>query len=105
MERVAAKCRFSLLGTNREVTLLRNIELSEPNIDELPSDEIDRDLKRTFPTESWFNEHLRQIRNVLLWYSWTNPACGYCQSYTYICLLYTSPSPRDQRGSRMPSSA
>ena len=26
-------------------------------------------------------------------------------SPTYICLLYTSPSPRDQRGSRMPSSA
>ena len=23
----------------------------------------------------------------------------------YFCLLYTSPSPRDQRGSRMPSSA
>ena len=25
--------------------------------------------------------------------------------YSCICLLYTSPSPRDQRGSRMPSSA
>ena len=25
--------------------------------------------------------------------------------YPYSCLLYTSPSPRDQRGSRMPSSA
>ena len=25
--------------------------------------------------------------------------------YVYPCLLYTSPSPRDQRGSRMPSSA
>ena len=25
--------------------------------------------------------------------------------YVYTCLLYTSPSPRDQRGSRMPSSA
>ena len=24
---------------------------------------------------------------------------------TFSCLLYTSPSPRDQRGSRMPSSA
>ena len=24
---------------------------------------------------------------------------------TWVCLLYTSPSPRDQRGSRMPSSA
>ena len=27
------------------------------------------------------------------------------RGYLYICLLYTSPSPRDQRGSRMPSSA
>ena len=26
-------------------------------------------------------------------------------SHIYTCLLYTSPSPRDQRGSRMPSSA
>ena len=26
-------------------------------------------------------------------------------SIVYTCLLYTSPSPRDQRGSRMPSSA
>ena len=25
--------------------------------------------------------------------------------YLFNCLLYTSPSPRDQRGSRMPSSA
>ena len=25
--------------------------------------------------------------------------------HVYLCLLYTSPSPRDQRGSRMPSSA
>ena len=28
-----------------------------------------------------------------------------CTGYHNICLLYTSPSPRDQRGSRMPSSA
>ena len=30
---------------------------------------------------------------------------GSDQPQDYICLLYTSPSPRDQRGSRMPSSA
>ena len=28
-----------------------------------------------------------------------------CEIDDYVCLLYTSPSPRDQRGSRMPSSA
>ena len=27
------------------------------------------------------------------------------QALGVVCLLYTSPSPRDQRGSRMPSSA
>ena len=32
----------------------------------------------------------------------TNP---YSKDFNYSCLLYTSPSPRDQRGSRMPSSA
>ena len=31
--------------------------------------------------------------------------CYRCGSEFYDCLLYTSPSPRDQRGSRMPSSA
>ena len=31
---------------------------------------------------------------------------GLSEDYAYAsCLLYTSPSPRDQRGSRMPSSA
>ena len=31
--------------------------------------------------------------------------CGKSTLLRMICLLYTSPSPRDQRGSRMPSSA
>ena len=30
---------------------------------------------------------------------------NYYQKWEFPCLLYTSPSPRDQRGSRMPSSA
>ena len=29
----------------------------------------------------------------------------YAMVLSTVCLLYTSPSPRDQRGSRMPSSA
>ena len=30
---------------------------------------------------------------------------GGCAGMSYICLLYTSPSPRDRTRSRMPSSA
>ena len=49
---------------------------------------------------------------------WTTTYFAYCSDFFYegqagasfpglfaSCLLYTSPSPRDQRGSRMPSSA
>ena len=35
---------------------------------------------------------------------WAAADAHYCMA-PYFCLLYTSPSPRDQRGSRMPSSA
>ena len=34
-----------------------------------------------------------------------NRQVDYRSDYYSLCLLYTSPSPRDQRGSRMPSSA
>ena len=35
----------------------------------------------------------------------TGPIVGPAIAVMWGCLLYTSPSPRDQRGSRMPSSA
>ena len=37
--------------------------------------------------------------------SWTRKGGQYQVQLSFDCLLYTSPSPRDQRGSRMPSSA
>ena len=36
---------------------------------------------------------------------WQNQEGNESHPYPGTCLLYTSPSPRDQRGSRMPSSA
>ena len=38
-------------------------------------------------------------------YSDSQPRDKLMLNLNYTCLLYTSPSPRDQRGSRMPSSA
>ena len=36
---------------------------------------------------------------------WQNFVAMGWTAMSFTCLLYTSPSPRDQRGSRMPSSA
>ena len=44
-------------------------------------------------------------RFVSLKFSKVNGRTGPSREHPIACLLYTSPSPRDQRGSRMPSSA
>ena len=40
-----------------------------------------------------------------IWLTKDNKIAITCVALNNDCLLYTSPSPRDQRGSRMPSSA
>ena len=47
---------------------------------------------------------LLMARAGLLIPSTNNPIIPFCPNI-YVCLLYTSPSPRDKRQSRMPSSA
>ena len=44
-------------------------------------------------------------KEVILSLSKMNQIINFSPENLSICLLYTSPSPRDQRGSRMPSSA
>ena len=56
-------------------------------------------LTRTFQhTRLW--RQMTVIENLLV-----PPRDQFGSSFSDRCLLYTSPSPRDQRGSRMPSSA
>ena len=57
----------------------------------------EEDLKKIFPKESWNKLHLQII-------FWGREYCMARACYG-ICLLYTSPSPRDMRRPRMPSSA
>ena len=58
-----------------------------------------------------FQDMESQLQNFLNNTKWTNDEFGQQEKIkcniqlTISCLLYTSPSPRDQRGSRMPSSA
>ena len=86
------------VGPATEARLWSEGVLSWDDLDKLPDTSVGRGvaerIRRTIGESeerlaardaAWFSERLR--------------------SGSYACLLYTSPSPRDQRGSRMPSSA
>ena len=65
-----------------------------------------RNLVETIPTERFFNSTLgTDIRGSLFEFIDYGTATVIQDQIKNTCLLYTSPSPRDQRGSRMPSSA
>ena len=59
------------------------------------------DRVNTFTSSPWL-KILGALINVTLIFFWI---FWYATEMFSACLLYTSPSPRDQRGSRMPSSA
>ena len=51
-------------------------------------------------------QRLEKLRTCEIWIERSHPTLANMQYHpSEGCLLYTSPSPRDQRGSRMPSSA
>ena len=55
-----------------------------------------------------YNDYNRPTPNHFFWRLYSGAELDYLESkdgHLSGCLLYTSPSPRDQRGSRMPSSA
>ena len=54
---------------------------------------VNNSVTRVFPGPTGFEHNGNQYAPDIF-YKWSK-----------ACLLYTSPSPRDQRGSRMPSSA
>ena len=62
---------------------------------------------RDYGRKSWAHDVVerRLERAALLRYQHVLISDVAIEQYPKICLLYTSPSPRDQRGSRMPSSA
>ena len=72
---------------------------------------VERNAKNFSVIEVWKaklymakNERALAEKHFISAYEYAQIANDY-QQLSEICLLYTSPSPRDQRGSRMPSSA
>lgn len=87
MNVLGTKWRHILLGSTNDIRELREIHMSDPDVDCLPVDEIDRDLTRTFPNTEFFTQHINDLRNILLWYAWTNQGYGYCQNFSFLSFV------------------
>ena len=79
-----------------------NALLSESGLPQKPPKEVGVDLKRFVFAQTYHRIYPRFLeeRRAAPMHARVGVDDGY-----NTCLLYTSPSPRDQRGSRMPSSA
>jgi hypothetical protein len=79
----AVTWRRRLIGDRKLLTKLRNSELVAPDyIRELKV--IDDDLVRTFPQDTWFNDHHDKIKLILSCYAEQNPSMGYAQGMCFI---------------------
>ena len=82
---------FSLLGTI----------LTKLKVEEVPDALV---IAPWGPTAHWYSPLLQLlVQRPILLPQWDELLT--LPQEDFLCLLYTSPSPRDQRGSRMPSSA
>ena len=77
----------------------------QPNIILIMADDMGYEALSSNGSESCKSPNLDKLaaKGVRFTNCFSNPICT--PSRVKLCLLYTSPSPRDQRGSRMPSSA
>ena len=87
---------------NCEVTVYRN--------DQLTLKEVEAFDKIVLSPGPGIPEEAGLLKEIIKTYAPKKSIFGVCLGQQAIgevfgCLLYTSPSPRDQRGSRMPSSA
>ena len=68
----------------------------------LKSDSMHASFWTASPRQLWRNNVATGSEDRGMWFEFCDSESRVCDK---TCLLYTSPSPRDQRGSRMPSSA
>lgn len=82
----AHRWRSSLLGTSTVIHGLRQTPL-QINIKSCYLDEIHNDLKRTYPMDDFFNDHIGDLSKILNTYAYVNNGMGYAQGMTFLTFI------------------
>lgn len=71
--------------------LLKNYRIQFLPISNHCNNDLEKDMKRTYPTVEWFRKHERELSNILLNFIEMNPALSYMQGMCFIVftLFYT----------------
>ena len=94
-------------------TMIRLVLGNDSKVDVVPLFESVSDLENSYEvmdkvySNKLYRDHLKKrgdVQTIMLGFSDGTKDGGYLTA-NWSCLLYTSPSPRDKRQSRMPSSA
>jgi len=83
----AHRWRYTLIGKLDLVRELRKTKLILP-LDRIPDEDvIMQDLVRTFPESTWYTDHLKDLRKIIMCYAHTNPSVGYAQGMCFIVFI------------------
>lgn len=83
----AHRWRYTLIGKLNLIRELRKTSLTLP-LDRLEEEDvIMQDLCRTFPETTWYTDHLKDLRKIIMCYAFTNPAVGYAQGMCFIVFI------------------
>ena len=95
-----------LLEARKQCRIYGNLEKASAALPGIVEERFSQ-LQQLEAILEYLNIELRRLRSKTFrkFLENYNRALSSRDAEKYVCLLYTSPSPRDQRGSRMPSSA
>lgn len=82
----AHKWRKALIGAPETIRLLRQTNIPK-TIDSEYRRVINDDLRRTFPENNWFTNHISELSNILNLYAYTNNGMGYAQGMAFIVFI------------------
>lgn len=82
----AQRWRSKLLGPHNTIHELRQCHVRLYTKSSY-YDDIHNDLKRTYPLDDFFNEHIGDLSNILNTYAYVNKGMGYAQGMAFLAFI------------------